>query len=244
MKISYINCLVIFTFFTVFTGCGQAKVRSSMDNINIELETVDFIKIEKQSNAATPLQKRLTEEQTRFFIEKLNNTKAIGLRKAIPSYFVDVHLKNGAKRSFVINGEFIKERSDYYYDLKDKDFIGSIWNDLPSDPIKNIKVVFENYIQHEESTDSADNKEVMVKNLNALTTLTNPEDFSLLIHVWMYYDPTDFPSRALVYGILQKNIPLSIEAVKERIKNKEEWESQDAAPYSELSYLLETLENN
>ena len=111
------------------------------------------------------------------------------------------------------------------------------------DHIKNIKYVFENYIQYQESTDSPDNKDLMTKSLESLTIVTNKEDLELLINVWLYYDPTDFPSIPEIYRILKDNRPQSIEAVKKRIANKKEWENEDTAPYSDLKKLLERLEN-
>jgi len=83
----------------------------------------------------------------------------------------------------------------------------------------------------------------MTKSIVSLEMLTNKEDLELLINVWMYYDPTDFPSIPKIYQILKDSRPQSIEAVKERIINKKEWESEDTAPYSDLKNLLKHLEN-
>jgi len=109
--------------------------------------------------------------------------------------------------------------------------------------IDKIRTVFESYIKYQESTDSPDNKDLMTKSLNSLTVLTNKDELELLINVWMYYDPTDFPSRSLVYRVLRDNKQRSIEAVKNRIKNKKEWENEEIAPFSELKNLLQRLEN-
>lgn len=117
------------------------------------------------------------------------------------------------------------------------------WSKLNIDHIKNIRSVFEDYIQYQESTDSQDDKDLMTKNLKSLTTVTEKDDLELLINVWMYYDPTDYPSRNLVYNILKENIQLSLEAVNDRIKNKKDWESEESVPYSDLEYLLKKLGN-
>jgi hypothetical protein len=110
-------------------------------------------------------------------------------------------------------------------------------------PIEKIRIVFEDYIKYEESTDSPEDKELMTKSLQSLNIIKNPEELELLVNVWMYYDPTDFPSRNLVYNVLKENVQLSIQAVNNRIRNKKEWESKESAPYSDLEYLLEKLEN-
>jgi len=59
----------------------------------------------------------------------------------------------------------------------------------------------------------------------------------------MYYDPTDYPDIHEIYRILNSSSPNSVEAVKNRIENKKEWETDDTAPYSDLRDLLKRLEN-
>ena len=82
----------------------------------------------------------------------------------------------------------------------------------------------------------------MTEALQTIQQLKSEMDLIVLINVWMYYDPTDFPSRHLVYKILENSRPESIMAVNTRIANKQEWETDNAAPYSELIDLLEQLE--
>lgn len=108
---------------------------------------------------------------------------------------------------------------------------------------ENIRTVFENFIKHQESTDSPDNKDLMSKSLKSLTIVANKDELELLINVWMYYDPTDFPDIPEIYRILKNSRPQSIVAVKNRIDNKKEWESDKSAPYSDLRNLLKQLES-
>jgi hypothetical protein len=108
--------------------------------------------------------------------------------------------------------------------------------------IKTIEKVFEDYIKYQESTDSQVDKDSMSKSLESLNVVVEPIDLDVLINVWMYYDPTDFPSRPLIYEILKNSRPSSIEAVKTRVKNKKEWESTGTAPYADLYELLKKLE--
>ena len=82
----------------------------------------------------------------------------------------------------------------------------------------------------------------MAKSLESLNKLIDPNELDILINVWMYYDPTDFPSRNLVYKILENSRPQSVKAVKTRISNKKDWETDDTAPYSELNDLLKQLD--
>ena len=108
--------------------------------------------------------------------------------------------------------------------------------------INTIQVIFEEYIKYEVSTDSQENKDKILKSLNSISKTEDPNDLELLINVWMYYDPTDFPTRDYVYKILKSSKPESIEAIKCRIKNKKTWEKDDRAPYSELKELIKELE--
>lgn len=107
--------------------------------------------------------------------------------------------------------------------------------------IENIKFVFEDYVKYQESTDSQVDKDLMTKSLESLNKVTDLNELEILINVWMYYDPTDFPSRSLVFKVLKESRRESIKAVKLRMGNKKEWESDETAPYSELKDLLEQL---
>lgn len=109
-------------------------------------------------------------------------------------------------------------------------------------PLEAIKNVFDNYVKHQESTDSQNNKDLMTNSLKSLDKVTEPDELEILINIWMYYDPTDFPSRDLVFNVLQKNRPESIQAIKTRINHKKEWEIDNSASYSELNYLLKQLD--
>lgn len=108
--------------------------------------------------------------------------------------------------------------------------------------IQNIKFVFDDYVKYQESTDSKEDKELMSKSLESLDKVTNQNELKILIDVWMYYDPTDFPSRNLVYKILENNRSESVKAVKTRISKKKEWETDDTAPYSDLKNLLKQFD--
>ncbi len=108
-------------------------------------------------------------------------------------------------------------------------------------PIIIINRIFEPYKNFEESTASEESKDLMTKNIKSIDKVTNKFDLEVLINVWMYYDPTDFPTRDLVFSVLEKNKLESIQAIKDRIKDKKEWEDDDSAPFSELKHLIEKL---
>ncbi|MCR6639883.1 MAG: hypothetical protein NVV82_13110 [Sporocytophaga sp.] len=107
--------------------------------------------------------------------------------------------------------------------------------------MQNIKSVFDDYVKYQESTDSQGDKELMTKSLESLNKVTDQEELEILINVWMYYTPTDFPTRNLVFKVLKESRPESIKAVKSRMRDKNEWETDETAPYSELKDLLNLL---
>jgi hypothetical protein len=110
-------------------------------------------------------------------------------------------------------------------------------------PVDSIKRIFEEYIKNTDATDSPDDKQAMTIGLEKLQTVTDAKALELLVNVWMYYDPTDFPTRDLVNRILKQNKAESIKAIKKRKEIKQAGESEETAPYSELNHLLSELEN-
>ncbi len=120
----------------------------------------------------------------------------------------------------------------------------SIPNARPEAPIHVIQRVFKSYIKHSESTDSKDNKAAMEQALTSIHACSRPSDLLLLIDVWMYYDPTDFPTRALINPILENNRTVAITAIEKRLKRKKKWESDDSAPYSDLLALRTQMNEN
>ena len=123
---------IILTFIvsTTFSACGQTKTKSNFEKTNIDIVTVDFRNRAGQPDTLENQTKRLTNDQKNLFSEKFNSSKSNGLRKAIPLYFIDVHLKDGTKRNFRVNGQYIKENNDCCFDLGDSKFIETILQEL------------------------------------------------------------------------------------------------------------------
>jgi hypothetical protein len=105
--------------------------------------------------------------------------------------------------------------------------------------IRTVDRIFAGYIKQNESTDSEVNRIEMELALKSLQAECDIKYFSRLIDVWMYYDPTDFPTRRLVMPILLRDKPEALKAIEKRIKKKKKWETNDTAPFSELISLRE-----
>jgi hypothetical protein len=112
---------------------------------------------------------------------------------------------------------------------------------LSRTPIEAVKSLFKTFLKSTESVDSDSNKNLMTTALIALQKSNKNNDISILIEVWMYYDPTDFPTRKLVEPIFYKDIIATTKAIEKRLKNKKKWESKETAPYSDLIELKEVL---
>lgn len=110
--------------------------------------------------------------------------------------------------------------------------------------LRDIKDIFEQYVDGEESTDTKEHKATMRACIESLNVVKDAEGLTLLINVWMYYDPTDFPGRQLVFKVLRNSSPQSTLALQQRIDHKKNWEERGIAPYSELFYLLQELSAN
>ncbi len=108
-------------------------------------------------------------------------------------------------------------------------------------PFQTVNRIFYNYIKNSETTDSKENKESMTKALKNLQFSSSKTELYLLINIWMYYDPTDYPTRDLINSIFFKNKLETIYNIDKRIKNKKDWESKANAPFSELFALKELL---
>ena len=81
----------------------------------------------------------------------------------------------------------------------------TIKTDKKETPIKTVDRVFKSYIKQSENTDSPTNKDAMKNALQLIQTKSDVQDLPLLINVWMYYDPTDFPTRKLIQPIFTKD---------------------------------------
>ena len=111
-----------------------------------------------------------------------------------------------------------------------------------TDPYSTIKRIFDTYNEFQESTDSPSNLDSLRQSLKILeTSQVSQKDLTLVINVWMYYTVTDFSTIEYTWNVLKAHKEKSIEAVKNRIKNKLNWESENGAPYSDLNGLLKNL---
>ena len=108
-------------------------------------------------------------------------------------------------------------------------------------PIQTVDRIFNQYTKVEDNSPSQSVKDEMTKALTALQQSSSKTDLPLLLNVWMYFDPTDFPTRKLIEPIIHKDKAASLIAIDKRLKKKRKTESKENAPYSDLLSLRQQL---
>jgi hypothetical protein len=109
-------------------------------------------------------------------------------------------------------------------------------------PYHTIKRIFTAYIKYEESVDSDDNKAAMTRALAAIQLSAAKTELNLLINVWLYYDPTDYPTRTFVEPVFKKYPDAALLYIDKRIKNKKAWEDSNSAPLADLIVFKQQLQ--
>jgi hypothetical protein len=108
-------------------------------------------------------------------------------------------------------------------------------------PIQIVERLFNNYIKFGDGVESIENQVTMAKALSSLLRESSEKDLPVLINVWMYYDPTDFPVRELIEPIFNRDKPSALAAIDIRLKKKRKGESNKTAPYTDLLALKAKL---
>lgn len=108
-------------------------------------------------------------------------------------------------------------------------------------PIKTVERIFKSYAKQSESVDSQTNKDAMEIALKSLLTKRDVKDLPILINVWMYYDPTDFPTRQLILPIFAKDKKATLSVIDKQLNYKRNWKKKETAPYTDLVSLKDEL---
>ena len=108
-------------------------------------------------------------------------------------------------------------------------------------PFQTIHRIFSDYLNNKKNTDSKENKDSMENSLKTLQHSSVKDELYLLINVWMYYTPSDFPTKELVTPIFFANKLETITQIKVRMKNRWVGEKRRSGPFSELIKLKNEL---
>ncbi|MEO8770626.1 MAG: hypothetical protein ABI402_11090 [Ferruginibacter sp.] len=115
-------------------------------------------------------------------------------------------------------------------------------------PIQTINRIFKAYMAQAEATDILENKEAMSNAIHILQKTdgeaSDKKDLSLLVRVWLDYNPPNFHTRKLIEPILFMNKVATIEVINELLLYKQSWESRNTSPGSDLEKLREKISQN
>ena len=102
----------LIAIFVVLSLVSCYKTFSNKQNFDkIEMNNVEKILIKKQLYDTLCVE--FNQKENIKFIELINSSKKLEVRKAIPEYWVFVKFKNGDERSFKIIDNFIGEYDEY-----------------------------------------------------------------------------------------------------------------------------------
>lgn len=157
-------------------------------------------------------------------IDTWNANQSCHIRTIGDTLFVD-EIDTKLTEKIYLNGLNIIRKTE-----KTKDII----TQKKETPIKTVYRIFKNYTEESESTDSLTKKDEMENALKSLLTKSEIKDLQLLINVWMYYDPTDFPTRQLIKPIFLKDKKATLSAIDKQLNNKKNRKKDKIAPYTDL----------
>ena len=245
--------LLFISLSILLTSCFGFKENKDR-KLNIKKETVKKATIQCGEDIII-----LSSDEITSLIDKINSAKQIGPVKGIVRKRLTIYLNNNDTINIRLLGNSFKwdKSADWAFKLNiDKDYFNQKCSEINLKktedvegllniqiPLKTIERILNQYNEFQESTDSQDNLDSLRQSLKMLEKeqLTKT-DLTLIINVWMYYTVTDFSTLEYTESVLVAKREKSIEAVKDRMRNKEEWETNDGVPFSELNMLLEKLE--
>ena len=108
-------------------------------------------------------------------------------------------------------------------------------------PFQTIHRIFTDYLNQKKSNDSQQNKDSMQNSLKTLQRTHETDELYLLINVWMYYIPPNFPTRELINPIFFADRRETIKQIKVRRKNKWIGEKSQSGPFFELIKFKDSL---
>lgn len=234
-------------------SCAPGEERQDL-KLKLKMENVESIAI-KCGSELYPV----NLEESKYLVDKLNSAEERGMVKGIVNQIVEIYLKNKDTIKIRLLGNSFKwnKSGDYAFNhnIDSNFFIGkcveiNLRNRVETkntleiqEPLKTIERIFNRYNEFQESTDSQSNLDSLKQSFRIIQNKSlKKKDLTLLINVWMYYSVTDFRTREYTESVLLSHKEKSKEAIKERMSNKKEWETNDGAPFSELQYLLSKLE--
>jgi len=249
------NKLSIIVLCFILVSCfSNSNYEKDELRLNLQLKNIEKIIFQCDGNSI-----ELNSQETIMLVDKINSAKGKGMIKSAKNNRLSIYFTNLDTVTIHASGKLFKWNGsgDYAFELDiDENYFNHKCSELSlkektdsikvleiESPIKTVERIFNQYNEFEESTDSQDNLDSLKQSFSNLEKgMLSKADLTLIINVWMYYTVTDFQTRMHTENVLLYHREKSIEAVKDRMNNKLEWETNDSAPFSGLDYLLRKLE--
>lgn len=250
------NLYIIFGLFFLISCANQITKNADTHKLILDNEEVTSIYFLCGKDSL-----KFTEKEQQDFINKVNTAKSMGPMKGIVTKSIVIFTNNKDTISIRLFENHFKwsKGDDWAYSLAyNKNYfeqkcpnksgitdIGLSNKPLKLiSPIKTIDRIFNEYIKYEETTESSTNLDSVRQALMLLEKeAVSVKDLGLIVNVWMHYDVTDFPTREYTEKVFWAHKEATIEVIKDRIKRKKEWESDESAPFSELNGLILRLKS-
>lgn len=135
------NILTLGLFLSL-TYCSYSSSKTSIEKTTINFEKVERIEIKNnplgQINEKIDL-KELTTDQAKVLVSNWNYSKSKGPCKFGLQYWLFVIFKDGTKRIFRANGQYIKEYNDWCYDIGNEHFFKNLYTNASPIPAEKKK---------------------------------------------------------------------------------------------------------
>ena len=122
-EMNFMKKLIAILTFLSLISCGNTfPEKRSFDKINsIEIEN---IQIKKNLNDSIVVD--FSKNDIENFVNEINSSKKLELRKAIPNYWIFVKFKNGDERKFKLTETYIGE-NDWYMKTRKTNLFQNIY---------------------------------------------------------------------------------------------------------------------
>lgn len=114
--------IAILTFLSLISCVNTFPDQRSFDKIN----SFEIEKIQIKKNLNDSIVVDFSKNDIENFVNEINSSNKLELRKAIPNYWIFVKFKNGDERKFKLTETYIGE-NDWYMKTRKTDLIQNIY---------------------------------------------------------------------------------------------------------------------
>jgi hypothetical protein len=108
-------------------------------------------------------------------------------------------------------------------------------------PLQELKAVFTEYVKYPESVDEQEDKDRLILALKKVEEQKISNCIPVIIDIYLYYDPTDFPTRDLVIQTLKPLYKQAFPLITKRIAIEKKKHAANEFPVQDLEYLVNSI---